>query len=284
MQGLPDGILWAQLSQDRSSSGTGSSIFDFNADGASEAVYGDECYVRVYEGATGQVIFSSPASNGTGFELPVIADVDGDFATEIVVARSPKSGCPSPDPLFAASGDFVSTGGFAILRDPMDRWASSRPVWNQHAYSITNVTDDARIPRTSQVTANWTDPALNNFRQNNQGELGVLNIADLTVVMSDIEDICQGLSGAADLDARVCNRGTNPVQDGVAVEFSEDGAVVCATETARLLRPGECEQVSCNGELSGTGDVVVTVDPDGDIADCHPGNNEGASSLQLCVE
>jgi hypothetical protein len=43
-------------------------------------VYGDECYLRVYDGGTGAVIFSAPAANGTGFEQPTIADVDGDFA------------------------------------------------------------------------------------------------------------------------------------------------------------------------------------------------------------
>ena len=118
MASLPDGILWAQPSQDFSSSGTGSSIFDFDGNGAGEAVYGDECYVRVYEGASGEVIYSAPASSGTGFELPVIADVDGDFATEIVVARSVGPDCPSPDPLFPNSPEFIKQGGFAILRDP----------------------------------------------------------------------------------------------------------------------------------------------------------------------
>ena len=29
-----------------------------------------------------------------------------------------------------------------MLRDQLDRWASSRNLWNQHAYSITNVDDD----------------------------------------------------------------------------------------------------------------------------------------------
>ena len=42
--------------------------------------------------------------------------------------------------------------------------------------------------------------------------------------------------------------------------------------------------MSCTGELSGTRDVSVTVDPSGSIADCHPGNNDGASSLDLCVD
>lgn len=294
MTGLPDGILWAQLSQDRSSSGTGSSIFDFNGDGRAEAVYGDECYVRVYEGASGEVLYSAPASNGTGFELPTIVDVDGDFATEIVVARSARSGCPSPDPLFPTSGDAVSSTGFVVLRDPEDRWASSRPVWNQHAYHVTNVTDDARIPRTSEAVVNWTEPGLNNFRQNTQGDLGVLNLADLTVVLSDIEELCAGMGGTTDLTARVCNRGTNPVSDGVTVEYLENADLtaepgdpgslpLCTVETTSLLMPGECEIVACTANVSPNVNVFVIVDPQDEIADCHPGNNDGAGVLDLCV-
>lgn len=293
MAGLPDGILWAQLSQDRSSSGTGSSVFDFDGDGAAEAVYGDECYVRVYRGSTGEVLYSAPASNGTGFELPVIADVDGDFATEIVVVRSPRTGCPSPDPLFPGSAPAVSRGGFAVLRDAEDRWAPSRPIWNQHAYHVTNVTDDARIPRTSDVLVNWQQPGLNNFRQNTQGELGVLQLADLTAVMDDIGDLCAGTGGTTELRAQVCNRGTNPATDGVVVAFEENAdrqagpgapgaSTLCATETSRLLMPGECELVSCTATVSPNVNVFVLVDPDDVIADCHPGNNDGAGVLDLC--
>ena len=138
---LPDGVLWAQPSQDLSSNITGSSIFDFNGDGAGEAVYRDECFVRVYDGQSGAVLFSAPASSGTGQEYPAIADVDGDFATEIVVPRTPYGGCPATDPLFPKADKFYTASGFVVYRDPSDRWANSRPVWNQHAYSVTHVID-----------------------------------------------------------------------------------------------------------------------------------------------
>ncbi|MBW2525103.1 MAG: hypothetical protein JRI23_13050, partial [Deltaproteobacteria bacterium] len=291
MDALPDGILWAQPSQDFSSSATGSSVFDFNGDGAAEAVYADECYVRVYEGATGQVIFSAPASSGTGYELPVIVDADGDYATEIVVSRAGNSpDCPDPDPLFPSATGFTKVGGFAILRDPEDRWAASRPIWNQHAYSVTHIEDDATAPSTSNVTPNWTDPDLNNFRQNTQGNLGMLDIADLTVVFTDVLGLCAGDPGTIDLEARVCNRGTNPVQDGVLVEFVESasdiasGSVLCDTTTTSALDPGECEVVSCTGDVAGLGNVFAVVDPADTIADCHPGNNDGPGAMQLCPE
>jgi hypothetical protein len=297
---LPAGILWAQPSQDFSSSSTGSSIFDFDGDGKSEAVYGDECYVRVYDGKSGSVLFSAPASTGTGYELPVVADVDGDFATEIVASRSNANlNCPSPDPLFAASGAFVVKGGFVILRDPEDRWVSSRPIWNQHAYSITHVTDDGRIPKASQVLRNWEQPGMNNFRQNAQGQLGKLALSDLAVELDDLGELCDGVTKTIEISAKVCNRGTNPVGDGAEVGFYqapntdgglpdgafEDGGIaglVCKTTTPKLLLPGDCTTVKCTGHVDGDKNVYVVADPSGSIADCHPGNNVGAGTRVLC--
>jgi hypothetical protein len=285
---LPQGVLWAQPSQDESSNCTGSSVFDFNGDGQAEVVYRDECFVRVYEGKTGKVLYSAPASSGTGYEYPIIADVDGDFATEIVVPRTKGISCPAgPDPLFPASGNFKLSSGFQVLRDPEDRWVSSRPVWNQHAYSVTHVTDDARIPRSSEVKRNWEQPGLNNFRQNTQGALKALALADLTVEIQDADKLCTGEAGTFAVKAKVCNRGTNPVQDGAEVAFQqgkkgEVPTALCATVTDTLLQPGDCTVVECTGELGADSDVLVSVDPNKKIADCHPGNNDGASARLLC--
>lgn len=100
-----DGVLWAQPSQDASSNVTGSTSFDFEADGAVEAVYADECFARVYNGATGEVLFSQHHSSCTWYENPVVADVDGDLRAEIVVGSNfncgdPTTGiaCPSATP------------------------------------------------------------------------------------------------------------------------------------------------------------------------------------------
>jgi hypothetical protein len=286
MADMPPGILWAQPSEETSSGVTGSSIFDFDGNGTGEAVYRDECFLRVYAGGTGEVIFSAPASSATGLELPTIVDVDGDFATEIIVPRTPRSAsiCGTTDPLFPDSGDFVSQSGFVIYRDAEDRWASSRPIWNQYAYSITHIEDDGRVPRTSEWERNWTVPGLNNFRQNAQGDTGLLNIADLTVVFHDVTELCTTpLPAELPLDARVCNRGTNPVSDGVLLEFVEGDAVLCSTHTTHLLAPGECEELSCSATVTSADDLFVRVDPDDEIADCRPNNDVGVAASRLCL-
>jgi hypothetical protein len=129
--GSTDGVLWSVPSQDGSSNRTGSSIFDFEGDGRAEAVYGDECFLRVYDGATGAVIFSQARSSCTWYENPVVADLDGDFNAEIVIgdnyncgsaasgivcsdtSRGPGLGPRDTDPLFpglrcAEAADCVS--------------------------------------------------------------------------------------------------------------------------------------------------------------------------------
>ncbi|MEZ4407087.1 MAG: VCBS repeat-containing protein [Polyangiales bacterium] len=82
------GVLWSRPSQDMSSNVTGSTSFDFEADGRVEAVYADECFARVYDGRTGTVLFSQHHSSCTWYENPVVADVDGDFRAEIVVGSN----------------------------------------------------------------------------------------------------------------------------------------------------------------------------------------------------
>jgi hypothetical protein len=81
----PDYILWSRQTQDHSSNITGSSVFDFAGDGTPEVVYGDECFARVFSGFDGTVLFSQYHSSCTWIENPVVADVTGDFHSEIVV-------------------------------------------------------------------------------------------------------------------------------------------------------------------------------------------------------
>ena len=289
--GLPRGVLWSRPSQDVSSNVTGSSVFDFDADGIAEVVYGDECFVRIYRGTDGEVLFSQAASSGTGYELPVIADVDGDFNSEIVVAMTPGVSCPATDPIFTrGTSTFASSTGVVVLRDAMDRWAASRPIWNQHAYHVSHVSDEGVIPRTSAWTPNHEVPGLNHFRMNAQGDLERLGAADLTVAIASGTDLCDA-SGVVELRASVCNRGTNPVPDGARVVFyrgdpDAGAAIACETTLPRLLAPTECTEVSCSATFppdAMSRDAVVVVDPDGEVFECRDGNNRGVVPTGTCL-
>lgn len=279
--GRTDGILWSQTSQDATSNVTGSSVFDFDGDGRAEVAYADECYFRIYDGATGTVAASVGNTSATTYENPVIADTDGDFRSEIVISANDfyaaSLRCPATDPLRPITQG-AATHGVFVFRDAHDAWAASRPIWNQHAYSVTNVTDDGTIVKTSDVQANWQTEGLNDFRRNSQGELNALGLGDLTV--SDAGSICR--DGETTLRARLCNRGTLPVPPGTEVAFTADDEL-CRAASTDTLQPGGCSVVECSPDMSiDPGAVTLTADPDDARGECLEGNNRGRSISVRC--
>ncbi|MBI5486545.1 MAG: hypothetical protein HY905_04360 [Deltaproteobacteria bacterium] len=218
----------------------------------------------------------------------MIVDVDGDFHAEIVSAVNDYAGalgCPATDPLFPAAS-FAVNHGIVVLRDVLDRWAASRPVWSQHAYAVTHVGNRGEIPRSSAVTLNWRDSELNNFRQNVQGELDALGVPDLTSSgdAGPVRLPCTG--GVGTLEARVCNRGLLPVGAGTVVAFrsgSADGLELCRSTVATTIEVGACAFVSCDAALGPAPiDVYVVADPDASEDECLEANNVGLLSGVQC--
>ncbi len=283
-----DGVLWSQPSQDNSSNVTGSSVFDFDADGRAEAVYADECYLRIYEGRTGRVLYSAARSSGTAYENPIIADVDGDFRSEIVTSVNDYAGtlgCAATDPLLPASR-FATGHGIVVLRDEMDRWAASRPIWNQHAYHVTHVGDRGEIQRSSLVPRNWRDARLNNFRQNSQGRLAALGSPDLTTTADPGPLVLMCVGDRGTLRARMCNRGTLPVPVGSVVSMRADSAMgmeLCRASVASTIEPGACAEVTCEAMFPTRSiDVYIVADPDNAQMECLEGNNTSRIRAVQC--
>ncbi len=281
-----DGRLWSIVVNEGSSGVTGSSVFDFDADGRAEVIYHDECFLRIFSGTDGEVLYSFPRSSLTWFEMPIVADVDGDFHSEIVVGAHQYSGsCPATDP-YRPEVSFMPTHGVYVLRDELDRWAASRPVWNQHAYSVTHVGDRGELPRTSGVAVNWRGAGLNNFRQNTQGDLEALGVADLTASVRGVTPLgC--LNGMATVRARVCNRGRLPLGGGLVVALREgalDGPEFCRTTIEAPIDTGACVEISCTTTAPEEAvDIYVVPDPDDVIDECHEANSWGRLENVECV-
>ena len=356
--------IWEKTSQDKSSASTGSSLFDFDGDGAMEAVYADECYTRVYDGKTGDVLFSAYHSSATWHEYPVIADVDNDESAEIIVSSNNAMGCATIDPIHrglrcdtdedcksgvcvrSAEGELglcrctstdqcnsrtdmlgnilneytCTTGltaadqaggyvcrasrnnaervtGVRVMRDRLDRWMSSRNLWNQHVYTITNILDDMTIPKTVDWIMNFkaTSPTLNNFRQNVQGASGANTAPDITGRF--VGDVCQSAQDVITLNAVICNRGTKMVASLMPATFykidkNEDGSetrsFLCTSYTTANVPIGGCLPVSC--QMSGKdaiGDIVIVVNDDGQggktTVECNANNNEARTSIDSCA-
>jgi hypothetical protein len=365
-------IRWEKPSQDESSGQTGSTIFDFEGDGKAEAVYADECFVRIYEGATGNVLFSGYRTSCTWWEQPIVGDPDKDGRTEIVVNSNPNcyTQCPTQtagpyiDPIHpgvrcngnddCVSGncnagfcrcttdldcgnDFVDdpvhprskgglvctvplpntpgTGavcrmqhpnpdgiqrqeldGIRIYRDVRDRWASSRPLWNQHAYSITNVNDDGTVPRTSEWKQNFLLPELNNYRQNVQGLASPSDLADITGVMNK-SNVCREVSSAGntalELFANVCNRGLRGIGASMPATFylgGHEGPILCQTETNGPVPVAGCLPIRCTVQSQDVppGSTITMVVNDAGHGqrvtdECHYENNTSSVTIDRCV-
>ena len=128
------------------SSNTGFTMFDFDNDGINEICYRDEHtlriikpikpYIGINENETnsgGAIIFKRDVGSRTGFEYPVIADVDRDASAEMLTISYNRysnivGGEPTIDPDQAFGYVFnVGNGGG-------DKFAPAWPVWNQYMY------------------------------------------------------------------------------------------------------------------------------------------------------
>jgi conserved repeat domain/Listeria/Bacterioides repeat len=133
--------FWSLAHTDNSGM-TGITLFDFNQDGISEIVYRDEQFLRIINGSKKSHVTGNDTIpynlatfsclSGTGYEYPVVADIDNDGSSEIIISGSPTVG---------VNGDLI------IYKSSTIPWAPARHVWNQYKYNAVNVNNDLTIPR-----------------------------------------------------------------------------------------------------------------------------------------
>jgi len=186
--------------------------------------------------------------------------------------------------------------GVKVYHDMRDRWTSSRALWNQNAYNITNINDDGKIPRTSEwrqnfVAAGPNGKLLNNYRQNVQGTQGGDVLADITGVMD--KDVCQSSAAGFKLTASVCNRGLRGIGSNMPASFylgdvSAD-KLLCQAETMGPVPVGGCLQVQCSIPTAvPQGSTITMVVNDAGhgsrvVDECVYTNNTSTITISDCV-
>jgi hypothetical protein len=230
-------IRWSVATQDESSSITGSSVFDFEGDGRAEVVYNDECYLRVFDGATGAVRLEVANSSRTAGEYPVIADVDSDGNAEILVVANSYMHTSGDTQCDYPAGTEPRAGVY-LYGDSTDRWVGTRSIWNQHTYHVTNVEEDGTLPAVEP--RHWDQPQLNVFRQNIQPSTQ-FDAPDL--VLAALEMGASACPQEIALVVRLANAGAVSVEAGLSVAFYRgEGAqkeLIGTVATAEPLLPGE---------------------------------------------
>lgn len=244
------------------------------------------------------LFYERPNTSGTVLELPVIVDVDGDFHADTVFATNTYGSitrCEDNWPNFAA--EVGAKNGVHIARDIENRWVSTHPVWNQHAYSVTNVCDgiDAslcpgRVNKAGAIPIgarnNWELNHLNNFRQNVQGA-GLFNAPDFQMTHATLA--CNPTS--VDIEVTIANRGTLGVLAGVNVALfatiDASERYVTTLQTTRDLPPGASETLSYpwqNPAIPPRLDITIRAVADSDVLgaqahhECNEDNNEVTAS------
>ncbi|OZG74355.1 hypothetical protein BTA51_04910 [Hahella sp. CCB-MM4] len=247
-------IVWSQPTRDKSSGKTGSSAFDFNDDGRMEIVYGDEYYLRVYDGVSGEVIYEIENVSVTAYEYPLVVDVDHDGHAEIVAASNSFNDPVNP--------------GIRVIEDTSDSWVGTRSIWNQHAYSVSNINDDMTVPLNPDKS--WLK--YNTFRANAYPDRPASGLADLTVHGFKIDE------AAGTVAVTVKNRGRASVTSDftlkVSLQSSDGETRELGSQAISGLSLGASVTVPFTVDVSTlSGDLIAElVVPEG-VSECLTGNN-----------
>ncbi len=263
-----DGVLWSVSTQDTSSAITSSTVFDFNGDGRAEVIYNDEDHFFVFDGVTGNVLFSQPNPSQTHTEEPVVADVDNDGNAEIVFSANVGN---------SAAGSMLPSSeripGLSIWGSADDSWVGARPIWNQHTYHIDSVDNAGRI--LSPEMPSWLD---HNTYRANAASGNPLAAPDLLGVsmMPDTSACPDSVRVCAD----VRNQGDVEVGPGIEVTFYDGdptagGMAIGTAMTTHNIDRGQSESVCIDWSPAPTSPTTVyaKVDSGDDARECNEDNN-----------
>jgi hypothetical protein len=308
-------VVWQTANHDLSSSVTGSSVFDFEGDGKAEVIYGDECFLWVYDGKTGDVRFATPHTSFTATEASLVADIDGDGRAEMLMVSNgadPSAGgswpCnvapwnqvdPDPHsghPAWVAPAGAPAYRGIVAFGDKASSWVGTRTLWNQHTYHVSNVCDDrdtacsapnlyGSIPAVEK--SNWTLPWLNNFRQNVQDK-GLFDAPDATVSLTvDCAD-------PVVLHVAVRNVGLASLPAGAEVgllrKAQPTDILLDKAVTTHSLFPGQTEEIivvidAAKASKADTFVARVLVDAvNPKFHECREDNNDSQVAKASCVQ
>ncbi|MFK7986074.1 MAG: FG-GAP-like repeat-containing protein [Sandaracinaceae bacterium] len=290
---------WRRSSDDDSSRATSSSVFDFNGDGAAEVLYNDECDFRVFDGTSGEVLFSEVSRSRTGIENPVVADVDNDGNAEAISVSNTAIGDRCDEDTTP-----IGPNGIRVWGDPSDAWVSARRVWNQQSYHVVNVTEGGGVPdRAPESWGSFNGRTYNTYRSQPRsfGVAPDLVVEALAVSSPDVG--CGMLSDQLAITFQIRNAGDVRVGPGVEVVFfgtfggteealMDGGGGALSLTLSASLEPGRSVFLTVNYEASFSSrgvlpdSVRVEVDPTsmsapfGAERECREENNERSVTVE----
>ena len=250
---------WVHETTDESSHATGSIIFDFEGDGIPEVVYADEVALWVLDGQDGTVrLQDNDHASRTLHEYPTVVDVDGDNEPEIIV---PNGGGHNNE----------DARGLYVIGASDHSWIGGPKVWNQHAFSHTNIENDLQIP--SHPYPNW--PLYNSFRSANLNPVYGENAPDAVPVAQVCIEDCA--NGNWQFFGGIGNQGTAPLRHDVVFSAydSSDGSLIVSQVIAPPIYPSEVMDGIVIDIIKNTAILEIDIVVD---------DANGVETVQECVE
>lgn len=264
--------VWTHPSFDSTLAHAGCSGYDFDGDGAYEFLHADQHTFYIFDGATGEVLFSDARHTSTTiFEFPVVADVNRDGSANIVIASNINDERPG-------------WAGVTVYRHRDDGWARSGPTWGVHDFAVTNLIGDGTVP--VRPVPSWLEH--NVFRARPTVDSDAL--PDLKVRIEDVcADSCD--TGPVRISYVVTNQGGVPVRAGTPVSLYLVHGAQWIHRHTDYLPPIPAGWSLAARELqihpSELGDaLVMVIDDDGSgegrVEECDDTNNLGAFEGRIC--
>ncbi len=259
--------LWRAAMQDNSGL-AGCSGYDMDGDQIYEVLFADEVAVRLYDGATGAVLYESYAHNsGTLYEYPVIADVDNDGSAEILIAEN-----------------LGTRMGITVYGHNGDGWPASGPTWPAHDFAVSNFDQDGTIP--TSPTPSWLE--YNVFRA--RPAVDDPSYPDLA---GDVVDVCVAdcTNGPIKISIEVWNEGGADIEAGVPwALYKDDGGSLAFVMSGLLpeIAAGTSIasfEIELTPDQMGQNGFLVQLDDDGSIdtlTECDETNNGLRYTDTLC--
>ena len=238
---------------------TSATVFDFENDGLLEVVHMDEDNLRILDARTLVQRFITANSSRTVYEVPVVADLDGDKQAEIIITGY-------DDDLALRSP------GIRVFKARNGAWADAGSVWSSQAFHVNELNEDSTLPLVE--TPSWLTH--NTYRVQRSPLPDPLGMPDFTV--GDLRLIDQGAGNNPAVQVRVGNAGPvdahEPPYIGVYRGDPAAGGVLLAETRLDTLRPNRFQIVNL-GEVdtAGSGELFAIVDQRSRARECRENNN-----------
>ena len=254
-----DGTVKRTFDIDDPSGVTSATVFDFENDGLLEVVHMDEHNLRILDARTLVQRFITANTSLTVYEVPVIADLDGDKQAEIIITGFDQE-----------LG--LSTPGIRVFKARNGAWADAGSVWSAQDFHVNEIDEDSTLPLIE--TPSWLTH--NTFRVQRSPLPDPLGMPDFSV--GDLRLIDQGSGNNPAVQVRVGNAGPvdahEPPWIGVYRGDPDAGGALLKEVRLDTLRAARFQIVNL-GEIAttGSGELYAVVDQRKRARECREGNN-----------